>query len=160
MAAESHSDDAFYFQLLRPTSLPPVRKSLNAAGFDLHADLGDGFTPVGEDLILLPNERRLISTGLQVMLPVGTYGRIAARSGIALESGIVVMAGVIDRDFRGEIKILLSNFGSDEFRIRQGDRVAQLILEKISEVDAIQTQSVDVTLRGSGSFGGTGTTSM
>lgn len=160
MAAAQHSEDSFYFQLIRPSSLPPVRKSANAAGFDLHADLGDGFTPAGEDVVLLSNERRLISTGLQLMLPVGTYGRIAPRSGFALEYGIDVLAGVVDRDFRGEVKVLLSNFGEKDFRIQHGDRIAQLIIEKISEVDAIQTQSVDATLRGSGSFGGTGTVSL
>ena len=83
--------------------------------------------------MILPRDKALISTGLQMQIPLGNYGRIAPRSGLAVKHFIDVGAGVIDADYRGEVKVLLFNFGSDSFTVEKGDRIAQLIIEKYTE---------------------------
>lgn len=134
-------------RLLCKEAILPVRSSEGAAGYDLAALSGGRIPPMG---------RLLAETGISVDLPPGVYGRIAPRSGLALKYGIHVAAGVIDRDFRGELRVLLCNFGSDEFVFNRGDRIAQLILEKIATPIVIPVDELDCTSRGSGGFGSTG----
>lgn len=124
----------------------PVRGSELAAGLDLHAN---------EDICIEAHSRALVSTGLKVKLPHGTYGRIAARSSLALK-GYDIGAGVIDEDFRGEIKILLINTTSSPLEIKIGDRIAQLIIERIATVDIQEVETLDKTSRGDKGFGSTG----
>ena len=149
MAAPSAKDSLQYF-LIRPSSLPPNKQSAEAAGFDLHADFGDELSPSGQDLVIPPGERAFIGTGVVVMLPAGTYGRVAPRSGLAL--GIDVLGGVIDPKCRGEVKFIVVNNGDNAFTVRQGDRVAQLILEKISDLNSVRVMS----LGGASGSGGRG----
>jgi len=100
----------------------PQRQSPEAAGYDLYAC---------KDTIIYSGRYELIGTGIAVQIPIGTYGRIASRSSLAANYGIQVGAGVIDSDYRGEIKVLLFNHGNKILDIEIGDRIGQLILEKI-----------------------------
>ncbi|RCN31640.1 deoxyuridine 5'-triphosphate nucleotidohydrolase, domain protein [Ancylostoma caninum] len=97
-----------------------------------------------------------VSTGLQVELPYGYYGRVAPRSGLAAKNFIDVGAGVVDSDYRGELKVLLFNFGSTDFEVKKGDRIAQLICERIAHCTFMQCESLTDTTRGAGGFGSTG----
>ena len=98
----------------------------------------------------------LISTGLSIALPPHTYGRIAPRSGLASKNFIDVGAGVIDSDYRGELKVLLFNFNESNFEIQRGHRIAQIICEKIILPKVVETTVLDSTDRGSAGFGSTG----
>lgn len=128
----------------------PKRGSALAAGFDLSSAV---------DAIVPSRGRACISTGVVVSIPQGHYGRIASRSGLALNKGIDVGAGVIDRDYRSTVGVVLFNHGIEDFHVKVGDRIAQLILTKISECDVEQVLSIDdlsKTERGEGGFGSTG----
>lgn len=125
----------------------PTRGSNEAAGYDLYAAENGGFSH---------NSRQLIATGIKIKLPEGTYGQIYARSGLAYKKGIQVMAGVIDSDYRGEVKVLLYNSGDEPFEYKKGDRIAQLIIHKIVQEDPIVVDSLDGSDRGAGGFGSTG----
>lgn len=140
MAHTSSADDCLQYVLIRPSSLLPVM-SAGAARWTLHTDLGLGITPSGEDLVIPPDKKMIIGTGVVVRFPAGTCGRVAPISGLALGLGIDVLGGLIDHDYRGEIKIILANSGDQPFTIRHGDCVAQLILEKIEDVDGIRELS-------------------
>jgi dUTP pyrophosphatase len=136
--------------LLKPNSIAPTRQSPGAAGYDLHA---------AEEVTIAPGERALVKTGLQIAVPVGTYGRIAPRSSLALRNAIDVGAGVIDSDYRGEVGVLLFNLSRDpeaSFTVHVGDRIAQLILEKIETPPVRVVTSLTATERGAGGFGSTG----
>lgn len=135
--------------LLDRSARVPSRGSPEAAGYDLCA-LHDGYVD--------PGARLLVRTGLALEIPVGTYGRIAPRSGHAVNYGLHIGAGVIDRDYRGELRVLLWNLGSERYEFKGGDRIAQLILERIEtpEVHVIRTRDPTTTERGSGGFGSTG----
>jgi dUTP pyrophosphatase len=125
----------------------PRRASAGAAGYDL--------TSV-DKLSIMPGNRALVSTGLSIKLPPGVYGRVAPRSSLAVK-GIQVGAGVIDADYRGEIKVLLFNHTHDTvFDVEPGDRIAQLICERCETPEVIQVSELDDTSRGEGGFGSTG----
>ena len=98
--------------------------------------------------------RKQVPTGLAALAPPGTYIRVAPRSGLAMQD-IDVAAGVIDPDYRGEIKIVLVNHGPRDFKVEQGARVAQLILERIVTADVVQVERLPTTSRGSSGFGST-----
>lgn len=126
----------------------PKRGTEYSAGYDLCAN---------ESLLLLAGERKLIKTGISLEIPSGYYGRIAPRSGIALKYGIDVLAGVIDSDYRGEIGVILYNTDKNyPFSIHEGDRIAQLIIEKHYSIEWNETESLKNSDRGSGGFGHTG----
>ncbi|KAH7725055.1 DeoxyUTP pyrophosphatase [Aphelenchoides avenae] len=125
----------------------PLVGSEKAAGADLCA---------AEECSVPAGGRRLVSTGLRVAIPDGYYGRIAPRSGLAVKHFIDVGAGVVDADYRGELKVLLFNFGSEHFEIGIGDRVAQLICEKIAHPVLAEVECLSDTKRGSAGFGSTG----
>ena len=134
-------------QLLTIDARVPTLGSNSAAGFDIYSI---------DSLEILPGSRKLVSTGISIKLPIGVYGRIAPRSGLAVKNGIHVGAGVIDQDYRGEIKVLLFNLSNEPFSIQKGDRIAQLVCEKY-ETPAIRVvDKLDETERGSGGFGSTG----
>ena len=134
------------FEKLDPRAVLPTRGSLSAAGLDLYSI---------EDTSLHPRERRLIRTGLAVAIPPGFYGRLAPRSGLAVEKGIDVLAGVIDADYRGEIGCLLYNTGDEIIDLPAQTKICQLIIEKIITPDAVWVDSLAETSRGSGGFGST-----
>jgi len=99
----------------------------------------------------------LCPTDLAIALPAGVYGRVAPRSGLAWKNGIDVGAGVIDEDYRGNVGVILFNHSDSDFSVKVGDRVAQLILEKIAIVDVEETEGeLPATVRGEGGFGSTG----
>lgn len=112
--------NCFYYKLLEATAVPPKRYSDLAAGMDLHSL---------EDVELKANDFYKIRTGLSLVFPDGHYGRIASRSGLAAK-GIVVLGGVVDPDYTGEIFIVLYNHGKKDYKINAGDRIAQIICEK------------------------------
>jgi len=97
-----------------------------------------------------------VATGLAVAIPEGNYGRIAPRSGLAFKNFIDVGAGVIDEDYRGELKVLLFNLGPDDFNVNEGDRIAQFIIEKYTPTELEEVETLDETARGADGFGSTG----
>ncbi|CAH8436558.1 unnamed protein product [Schistosoma curassoni] len=125
----------------------PTRGSLFAAGYDLYA---------AHEATIPPGGRELIKTDIQIELPEGCYGRVAPRSGLALKQGIDVGAGVIDRDYRGNLGVVLFNFGEQNFEIKKGDRIAQLICERIFCPELMECESLAETDRGSNGYGSTG----
>lgn len=133
---------------LTPTATIPSRGSKEAAGLDLFLDQ--------DSLVIHSGKRVLAPTGIAVAIPSGHYGRIAPRSGISFKQGVDVLAGVIDSDYRGELKVLLLNTDRMTHIFRRGDRIAQLILEKISIEEPVEVQDLDDTARGAGGFGSTG----
>lgn len=132
---------------LTKSSKLPSRGSEFSAGYDLYAS---------ESVMVKSKDRALVSTGIAISVPSGTYGRIAPRSGLAVKHGIDVGAGVIDEDFRSDIKVLLMNHGDANYTINAGDRIAQLIIENISSPEVKEVNELDNTARGKGGFGSTG----
>ena len=125
----------------------PRRESPGAAGYDLSSV---------DDVTVPPGGRAIVRTGLSFAVPEGTYGRVAPRSGLAAKHGIDVLAGVIDEDYRGEVCVILLNAGDEPFRIAAGDRIAQLVLERIATPMVVVVKDLDSTARGDGGFGATG----
>ena len=131
----------------------PSYQSAHAAGFDLVAAV-----PEDGPVSLAPSDRVLIPTGLAFALPEGHEAQIRPRSGLALKHGVTVLnsPGTIDADYRGEIKVILINLGSDTFLIQRGDRIAQAIIAPVTHVDIVPVETLDDTDRGEGGFGHTG----
>ena len=125
----------------------PKQGSSLAAGSDLYSV---------EEYTLQPLSRRLISTGLKMQFPSNVYGRIAPRSGLAFKNGIDTMAGVIDPDYTGEIKVLLYNNSNEPFEIKSGERIAQIIFESFKQPLFNEVKQIQETERSSGGFGSTG----
>jgi dUTP pyrophosphatase len=135
------------YKKLSNNAFAPIKGSKKAAGFDLRAAYN----------YFIPSKgKQLIKTDLQVEIPEGCYGRIAPRSGLAIKNFIDVGGGVIDSDYRGNVGIVLFNFGEQDFVIHKGDRVAQLICEKIeyAELEEMK-EALSLTERGDGGFGST-----
>lgn len=135
---------------LQPTATLPSRGSAYAAGFDLYSV---------DHYVVFPGQRVVVSTGIGLQkLPDGTYGRIAPRSGLAVKHGLDTLAGVVDPDYRGEIKVVLINTDMRvPFVIKPGYRIAQLILEKYEVADVVEVaEPVIDTARGNAGFGSTG----
>lgn len=131
----------------------PAYQSDHAAGFDLVAAV-----PEDGALTLAPSDRVLIPTGLVFELPDGYEAQVRPRSGLALKHGITVLnsPGTIDADYRGEVKVLLVNLGSDTFLIQRGDRIAQAVIAPVTHVNIVEAQALGDTGRGQGGFGSTG----
>ena len=132
----------------------PSYATSGSAGMDLTAALEEAF-------VLEPGERTLISTGLSIALPVGYEAQIRPRSGLALKNGVTVLntPGTIDADYRGEIKVILANLGTEEFTIERGMRIAQMVVAKHEHVVWDKVETLEDTDRGEGGFGSTGTNS-
>ncbi|KAI2618451.1 dUTP diphosphatase [Hypoxylon sp. NC1633] len=133
---------------LTPTAQLPTRGSAFAAGYDLYASSAATIPARG---------KALVETGLAIAVPAGTYGRVAPRSGLASKHFIDTGAGVIDADYRGPVKVLLFNHGEADFGVAAGDRVAQLVVERIYTPDVVEVEQLDESVRGAGGFGSTGT---
>jgi dUTP pyrophosphatase len=129
----------------------PQYQSEGASGADLRARLE-------KDVVLAPGARALVPTGLRLQIPAGLEAQVRPRSGLAARHGISVLnsPGTIDSDYRGEVQVILVNLGQEEFRIRSGDRIAQLVFSPVVRVTFRPLPSVDETARGSGGFGSTG----
>lgn len=130
--------------------LPAYQTELSA-GCDLRA-------AVSEPLVMAPGARVLVPTGLRVVIPAGFEGQVRARSGLALRHGIGLPNGLgtIDADYRGELMVLLCNWGAETFTIERGDRIAQLVIAPVVQATFIEVDSVEDTARGHGGFGSTG----
>ena len=124
----------------------PRRGSPDAAGYDLYSY---------EDGEISSGQTRLFDTGISFKVPIGTYGRIAPRSGLS-KKDILVNAGVIDRDYTGPVKIMLHNLSYDTYIVKKNDRIAQLILEQIKTPNIEVYEHLEDTERGDGGFGSTG----
>lgn len=140
-------DHKLKVKLLSGPATLPQKGTPGAAGLDLYATT---------NVVILPGKRALLPLDIAIKLPKGTYGRIAPRSGLAFRYGIQVGGGVIDEDYRGNVKVLLFNHGEEGFLVEPGDAIAQLILEKKVDPEAEEVQELDETERGEGGFGSTG----
>ena len=129
----------------------PGYESGEAAGMDVRAALA-------EPLVLKPGERALVPTGFRMALPHGYEAQIRPRSGLAYKQGITMLnsPGTIDSDYRGEVKVLAINHGSKPFTIRHGDRIAQMVISPVLQVNINETDTLPGTERGEGGFGSTG----
>ncbi|KZT27007.1 dUTP diphosphatase [Neolentinus lepideus HHB14362 ss-1] len=125
----------------------PTRGSALAAGYDLYS---------AEKKTVPARGKALVDTQISIAVPAGTYGRVAPRSGLASKFMIDTGAGVVDADYRGVVFVLLFNHSDRDFEVQEGDRIAQLIIEKIQTPDVLEVEDLDETLRGTGGFGSTG----
>jgi dUTP pyrophosphatase len=132
----------------------PGYMSAHAAGADLCA-------AVREQLTLLPGARALVPTGFSIALPPGYEAQVRPRSGLAIRSGITCLnsPGTIDADYRGEVGVVLANFGTEPFVIRRGDRIAQIVVAPVSRASFEIVDELPPTQRGDGGFGSTGVSS-
>ena len=128
-------------------TLLPEYSSHGAAGADLYAN---------ETLTLAPGERAPVATGLRVEIPTGYAGLVWPRSGLAVRHGIDTLAGVIDSDYRGEVRVVLVNHGQQQFTIEPGDRIAQLVLQKVERAVFTAANELAGSVRGEGGFGSSG----
>jgi len=147
--AQDNSNKTHKLQVekISPKATLPTRASLLSAGYDLSS---------AEETTIPAGCRGIVKTDLRIACPEGTYGRIAPRSGLAVKYFIDVGAGVVDADYRGNVGVVLFNFGEKDFKVEIGDRIAQLILEKICMVEVDEVDGLDDTSRGEGGFGSSG----
>jgi dUTP pyrophosphatase len=149
--------DVQLMRLPHGADLPlPAYQSERAAGLDLLAAV-----PADAPLTIAPGGRALVPTGICMALPAGTEGQVRPRSGLAMQHGVTVLnsPGTIDADYRGEIQVILINHGSQPFIIKRGMRIAQLVIAATMQVNICESAILDVTSRGVGGFGSTGTRS-
>jgi dUTP pyrophosphatase len=125
----------------------PAYGSGHSAGADLAAS---------EPVVLAPGERAAVPTGIHLALPEGHVGLVWPRSGLAVRHGIDTLAGVIDADYRGEVKVVLVNHGSEPFAIAAGDRIAQLLVQRVERARFERVEALPESGRGEGGFGSTG----
>ena len=135
----------------KSTSPLPAHQTDGAAAVDLCAY-------IESTIILKPQERKLIPTGIYISIPEGHEAQVRPRSGLAVRHGITVLnsPGTIDSDYRGEVGVILINLSTEDFKISNGDRIAQLVLSSYKKINWIETKSLDDTIRGKGGFGSTG----
>lgn len=129
----------------------PNYETLASAGMDLRANLE-------EAIVLKPMERKLVTTGLFIELPIGTEAQVRPRSGLALKKGITVLnsPGTVDADYRGEVGVILINLSTEDFVINDGERIAQLVIAKHERAEWDEVKVLTETSRGAGGFGSTG----
>lgn len=125
----------------------PSYGSEQAAAIDLHA---------AEDMVFYKGEKHIVATGLAVAIPKGHVGLIWDRSGMAAKHGMHLLAGVIDADYRGEIKVVLANLGRRVYEVKRNDRIAQMLIQPVVHCDIQEVDELDDTARGDGGFGSTG----
>ncbi|QCX32288.1 dUTP diphosphatase [Caloramator sp. E03] len=142
-----------YIKRLENAKDLPIPKFMTSgsAGMDLYAN-------VAEPVIINPSEIKMIPTGIAIALPKYYEAQIRPRSGLAIKYGIsfVNTPGTIDSDYRGEINVIMINFGSEPFKINRGDRIAQMVINKIEVPEIIEVNELDKTERDKGGFGSTG----
>lgn len=126
----------------------PTKSNISDAGWDLYSS--------GMATIVYPHERKLISTDISIAIPDGYCGLIWPRSGLSVNSGIDILAGVIDSGYRGEVKVCMLNTSDTLVHVHPGDRIAQLIIQKVEDVSFTEVKNLDDTSRGDGGFGSTG----
>ncbi|CAH0383974.1 unnamed protein product [Bemisia tabaci] len=141
------NQETLKFAKLTEKAFAPVKGSDKAAGYDLKS---------AYDYVIPAHGKELVKTDLQIELPSECYGRIAPRSGLAWKNHIDVGAGVIDEDYRGNIGVVVFNHSDEPFEVKAGDRIAQLICQRISYPVLKEVQNLDGTERGEKGFGSTG----
>ena len=131
----------------------PAYETAQAAGMDLRAAVPDD-----EPLTLRPGSRFPVPTGLAFALPPGFEGQVRPRSGLAFKHGVTCLnsPGTVDADYRGEVKVILVNLGEEDFVIRRGERIAQLVIAPVVQATWAEVETLDETVRGAGGFGSTG----
>jgi dUTP pyrophosphatase len=133
-------------------NLPPLaRMTEGSSGFDLHAAC-DG------EIVVEPGRVALVPAGFEMAVPPGFEAQVRPRSGLALKNmiGLLNSPGTIDSDYRGEVGVILFNFGSEDFTVRRGDRIAQMVICSLPETELVETEVLERTVRGPGGFGHTG----
>jgi dUTP pyrophosphatase len=132
---------------------PPSYETALAAGCDMRAAVS-----AASPLVLKPGERAIVPTGIAIALPEGWEAQMRPRSGLAAKFGIACVnsPGTIDADYRGEIKVILINLGTDDFVVRRGDRIAQMVVAPVHRASFEEVEELDETARGQGGFGSTG----
>lgn len=140
------------FKKLNENAIIPEYKTSGAAGFDLNVLLET------EKEILKRGEIKLFKTGLAMTLPNGYEAQVRSRSGLSLKNGVIVLnaPGTIDADYRGEIGIILTNCGTEDYVVENGTRIAQMVITKYEKADIEVVENLDETERGEGGFGSTG----
>jgi dUTP pyrophosphatase len=130
----------------------PSYQTAGASGMDLAA-------AVDEALTIRPGEWSLVSAGIRISIPEGYEAQVRPRSGLAFRHGIGVLngPGTVDSDYRGVVSVILFNFGKEPFTVRRGDRIAQMVIQKVVKAEWIESAELDETARKSGGFGSTGT---
>lgn len=141
------SQELLQVKKLSEFAIMPTRGSKYAAGFDLSS---------AYDIVVPKRGKAIVKTDLSIAIPPETYARIAPRSGLAVKNFIDVGAGVVDYDYRGNVGVVLFNHSEDDFQVKRGDRIAQLILERICMAEAVEVEELADTERGAGGFGSTG----
>ncbi len=131
----------------------PAYETAQAAGMDLRAAV-----PQDEPVVLRPGSRFAVPTGVAFALPPGFEGQVRPRSGLAFKHGVTCLntPGTVDADYRGEVKVILINHGEEDFTIRRGERIGQLIVAPVVQAQWQEVESLDETVRGAGGFGSTG----
>lgn len=144
---------------VRPLDLPVVRLDADLP-LPAYARPGDAGADLActDDVVLGPGERRLVGTGVAVALPAGYAGFVHPRSGLAARTGLSIVnaPGTVDSGYRGEIRVCLINLGRDEVTLRRGDRVAQLVVQRVEQVRFVEVPALPVTERGADGHGSTG----
>lgn len=134
-----------------PNVILPKYETLGSAGVDVRAN-------IAEPITLKSLERVLVPTGIKMAIPVGYEVQVRPRSGLAIKHGITMLnsPGTIDSDYRGEIKVIVVNLSKDDYIIQPNERIAQLVLNKVEQMDFVEVEILDETERGEGGFGHTG----
>ena len=137
------------FRRIHPDAVLPAYAHEGDAGMDVRSV---------EDLVIPPGARALVHTGLVMQLPPSTEAQVRPRSGLALKHGVTVLntPGTIDEGYRGEVGVILANFGSADVAVKKGDRVAQLVIAPVTRPNVVEVDEVASTDRGGGGFGSTG----
>lgn len=136
---------------LNENAIIPTRATNGSAGLDLYACLDNSET-------ILPSETKLIKTGIAISIEKNFVAYVYARSGLAVKKGITLAncVGVIDSDYRGEVCVALHNISKEAYEVKNGERIAQLVIQKVEYPTIIETENLDETKRGEGGFGSTG----
>jgi len=137
------------FRRIHPDASLPSYAHEGDAGMDVRSV---------EDVEIAPGSRALVHTGLVMMLPPGWEAQVRPRSGLALKHGVTVLntPGTIDAGYRGEVGVILANFGEGPFKVAKGDKVAQIVVAPVARAEIVESAEVDETERGAGGFGSTG----
>ena len=137
------------FKKIHPDAVLPSYAHEGDAGMDVRSV---------EDAEIAPGSRALVHTGLVMILPRGYEAQVRPRSGLALKHGVTVLntPGTIDEGYRGEVGVILANFGDAPFVVKKGDRIAQIVVAPVTRAEIVETDEVDGTERGGGGFGSTG----
>lgn len=141
------NDNVLYFKKMSDRATTPSRGSELAAGYDLYS---------AENVIIPKQGKALVKTDIAIALPEGCYGRVAPRSSLSWKHHIDVGAGVVDRDYRGNVGVVLFNLSQQDYKVQQGDRIAQLIVERISLPPLVEVEELNDTARGTAGYGSTG----